>query len=135
MKKRILIVDDDSDSKLLKHALAEYEVRVESDSSTALGVALEFRPDVILLDLVMPEVHGSVLAENIRREEKLRRVPIILVSALVHSRMNDGRVVQVGDYPALGKPFSVDELKHCIAQQISGKRPILPFSPGTLAGS
>jgi len=135
MKKRILIVDDDSDSKLLKHALAEYEVRVETASTTALDVAIEFRPDLILLDLVMPEVHGSVLAENIRREKRLRRVPIILVSALVHSKKNDGRVVQVGDYPALGKPFSVDELKHCIAQQLSGKGPAQPFSPGTLAGS
>jgi two-component system response regulator RpaA len=135
MKKRILIVDDESDSKLLKHALAEYEVRVETDPTTALAVAIEYRPDLILLDLVMPEVHGSVLAEHIRREERLRRVPIVLVSALVHSKKNDGRVVQIGDYPALGKPFSVDELKRCIAQQLSGKRPAQPFSPGTLAGS
>jgi DNA-binding response OmpR family regulator len=115
--------------------LAEYEVWVETDSAAALSVAIEFQPDLILLDLVMPEVLGSVLAENIRREESLRRVPIVLVSALVHSKRNDGRVVQVGDYPALGKPFSVDELKHCVAQQLAGKRPILPFSPGTLAGS
>jgi len=135
MKKRILIVDDEGDSKLLKHALAEYEVRVETDSTAALGVAIEFQPDLILMDLVMPEVHGSVLAENIRCEERLRRVPIVLVSALVHSKRNDGRVVQMGDYPALGKPFSVDELKNCIVQQLSGKRPILPLSPGTLAGS
>jgi two-component system response regulator RpaA len=135
MKKRILIVDDESDTKLLKLALAEYEVRVETDSSSALAVAIEYRPDLILLDLVMPEVHGSVLAENIRREERLRRVPIVLVSALVHSKKDDGRAVQIGDYPALGKPFSVDELKRCIAQQLSGKRPIQPLSPGTLAGS
>jgi two-component system response regulator RpaA len=135
MKKRILIVDDEGDSKLLQHALAEYEVRVETESTSALGVAIEFRPDLILLDLVMPEVHGSVLAENIRREERLGSVPFVLVWALFHSKKNDGRVVQVGDYPALGKPFSVDELKLCIKQQLSGKRPVLPFSPGTLAGS
>jgi len=135
MKNRILIVDDECDSKMLKYALAEYEVRVETDSTKALAAAIDFRPDLILLDLVMPEVHGSVLAEDIRREEKLRRVPIVLVSALVHSKQNDGRVVQVGDFPALGKPFSVDDLKHCIAQQLSGKRPVLPLSPGTLAGS
>ena len=135
MKKRILIIDDESDTKLLKHALADYEVQVETDATTALAVAIEFRPDLILLDLVMPEVHGSVLAENIRNEERLRRVPIVLVSALVHSKKNDGGVVQVGDYPALGKPFSLSELKHCIAQQLSGKRPAQPFSPGTLAGS
>jgi DNA-binding response OmpR family regulator len=135
MKKRILIVDDESDSKLLKHVLAEYEVHLETDATKAIGVALEFKPDLILLDLVMPGVHGSVLAEHMRREEELRRVPIVVVSALVHSRSNDGRVVQMGDYPALGKPFSVEELKRCIAQQLSGKRPSQPFSPGTLAGS
>jgi DNA-binding response OmpR family regulator len=135
MKKRILIVDDESGTDLLKHVLAEYEVRVENDAASALAVAIEYRPDLILLDLVMPEVHGSVLAEHIRREEELRRVPIVLVSALVHSKRNDGRVVQIGDYPALGKPFSVDELKRCIAQQLSGKRPAQPFAPGTLAGS
>ena len=135
MKNRILIVDDECDSKMLKYALAEYEVRVETDSTKALAAAIDFRPDLILLDLVMPEVHGSVLAEHIRREEKLRRVPIVLVSALVHSKKNDGRVVQIGDFPALGKPFSVDELKRCIAQQLSGKRPAQPFAPGTLAGS
>jgi DNA-binding response OmpR family regulator len=135
MKKRILIVDDESDCNLMKHALAEYEVRVESESATALAAAIEFRPDVILLDLVMPDMHGSVLAENMRREESLRRVPIVIVSALVHSKRNDGRAVQVGEYPALGKPFSVDELKRCIAQQLSGNRPARALSPGTLAGS
>jgi len=135
MKKRILIVDDQIDTKLLKHALAEYEVRVETDSTAALAVAMEFGPDLILLDLVMPELHGSVLAESFRREERLRRVPIVLVSALVHSRTNDGAPVQVGDYPALGKPFSLDELKRCITQQLSGPLFARPLLPGTLAGS
>lgn len=135
MRKRILIVDDQTDYGLLSRALPEYEVRVETNASRAVAAAMEFRPHLFLLDMVMPEMHGTVLAEEIRKEECLRKIPIVFVSALVYSKRNEDKVVQIGEYPALGKPFSVEELKRCIFQQIEGFRPAVPLSPGVLAGS
>ena len=135
MKKRILIVDDQTDYSLLIIALREYEIRVECDSTQAMAAALEFQPDLFLLDMIMPEVHGTDLAEQIRRDASFQSTPIIFVSALVHSRKNDGKPVRIGDYPALGKPFSVAELRRCIAEHLSGDSQRMPISPGILAGS
>ena len=135
MKKRILIVDDQTDYSLLMIALREYEIRVECDSTRAMATALEFQPDIFLLDMIMPEMHGTDLAEEIRRDACFQSTPIIFVSALVHSRRNDGKPVQIGDYPALGKPFSVAELRRCISEHLAGGCPGEPISPGILAGS
>ena len=135
MRKRILIVDDQTDYGLLSRALPEYEVRVESNASLAVATAKEFRPHLFLLDMVMPEMHGTVLAEQIRKEECLRKIPIVFVSAMVFSNRSEDKIVQIGGYPALGKPFSVEELKRCIFREIEGFRPTEPLSPGVLAGS
>jgi len=58
-------------------------VREENHSKRAAQAALEFRPDLIFLDLLMPEMDGTQVAEEIRRSDALRDVPIVFISALV----------------------------------------------------
>jgi putative two-component system response regulator len=119
MRKRILVVDDEpAMGRVFRCALRDYEVRVENDPRTAIEAAKEFRPDAFLLDLIMPDVPGNVLAENIMREPELRTVPIIFISAMVHTRDQSEDPVWIGPFPAFGKPFSVHALKRCIAEQI-----------------
>jgi CheY-like chemotaxis protein len=119
MRKRILVVDDEPGmAHVFGRALSDYEIRAESDPKAAIKTAKEFRPDVLLLDLIMPDIPGNVLAEKIRGEPELRKVPIIFISAAVHTRNQEEEPVWIGPYPAFGKPFSIRALRRCIAEQI-----------------
>jgi len=119
MRKRILVVDDEpSMGHVFRCALREYEVRVENDPKAAIDAAKEFRPDVLLLDLIMPDIPGNVLAQNIMREPQLREVPIIFISAVVHTGEQVEEPVWIGSFPAFGKPFCIHALRRCIARQI-----------------
>lgn len=137
-KKRILVVDDQTDFALLRRAMPEYEVQTESDPHKALAVAKRTPPDLMLLDLVMPEIHGLALARAFRRDRGLKHVPIIFVSALVHSIGEDEGPVLIGEYPAFGKPFRIEALKQCIAQQLEGDASAISglrrVKIGTIAG-
>lgn len=123
MKKRILIVDDQLEfTGILQRAMREYEFRVESDAKLALDAARQFRPDLFLLDLVMPKMTGTELAEHISHDRQLAHTPIIYLSALVHTKEESDEPVWNDDRPAFGKPFSIERLKRCIDEQISGRK-------------
>ena len=69
MKNKILIVDDDEDIlDLLKYNLQKegYQVKTITDSTTAMNVALRFGPDLIILDLMMPETNGIEVCKRLR---------------------------------------------------------------------
>ena len=109
MTHRILVVDDEpSVSDLLAYNLrkAHYEVSLAADGKTALRLASEFRPDLILLDLMIPEVDGLDVCRELR---KTSAVPIIMITA--RGEETD-RVVglELGADDYVVKPFSVREL-------------------------
>ncbi len=121
-KKRILVVDDQSDfAPLLQRAMPEYEMRAEEDCATALQIAARWRPDLVLLDLIMPDMHGIDLAAKIAADDRLRGIPIVFLSALVQSKDDDGEPVLIGGYPAFGKPFQIEALRRHIALQLSSR--------------
>src|SRR5689334_15994862 len=84
-KKRILVVDDEpSITRLLKLNLEQtndYVVRAEIDSERAIAAAEEFQPDLILLDVMMPGLDGGELASRFQANPKLKRVPIVFLTA------------------------------------------------------
>src|SRR5437763_16214623 len=86
-KRRILIVDDDANSthlvKILLERSGPYLVREENDASKADQAARDFKPDVILLDIVMPKIDGGELATQIEGDRELHDTPIIFAPALV----------------------------------------------------
>ena len=115
---RILIVDDDvPTTALLEKILSAegYKPISINDSSIAIQAARSVKPDLFLLDLMMPEPDGFKLCRMIRAEEKFFLTPIIIVTALDDS---DSRVVAFGaganDY--ITKPFNINEL----VQKIKG---------------
>ncbi|MFT5122304.1 MAG: CheY-like chemotaxis protein [Kiritimatiellia bacterium] len=87
MPAKILIVDDEESlTKLLKLSVegeGDFEVRVETDPLLALQAALDFQPDLIVLDITMPRKNGVTLAEDMREEESLKDTPLIFLSASV----------------------------------------------------
>jgi CheY-like chemotaxis protein len=111
-KKRVLLVDDEkSFTNLLKLNLedtGQYEVRVENWAEDALGAAKEFKPDIILLDLIMPRLPGGNVAAQIKEDPALKETPIVFLTAAVRKHQieeNDGIIC---DHPCLAKPATVE---------------------------
>ena len=122
MKKRILIIDDDKGlTEMVKRnleAFGSYEVCVENASTKAIGTARGFRPDVILLDQVMPEMDGGDVASALREDPVLRAVPIIVVTALLSNKeAGPGGTVRGGQL-MLAKPVKLADLINCIEKQL-----------------
>ncbi len=118
-KKRIFIVDDESGfTRLLKLTLEKsgsYEVIEENDGTKAWLKAREFKPDIIFLDIVMPKIDGGDVAQQIRSDPMLAKVPIIFLTAIV-SRSETKQ--DIGGFPFLSKPVSLDAITRCIAEHL-----------------
>jgi CheY-like chemotaxis protein len=117
-KKRILVVDDEQGfTHLLKLVLPIYDVREENNPTRVIEVAREFKPDLILLDIIMPEMDGGTLAAKIREEPLLRFVPIVFLTAIVSSKEAEHRKT-IDGHPCLAKPVTKDRLVECINQYL-----------------
>ena len=120
-KRRILIVDDDANSthlvKILLERSGPYLVLEENDAAKADQAAYNFKPDVILLDIVMPKIDGGELATQIQADRELHDTPIIFVTALVtHGEAKSGLHIQ--GHPLVAKPISIPELIDAIEKHL-----------------
>jgi CheY-like chemotaxis protein len=122
IKKRILVVDDEPKiTRWLRINLeqtGEYDVREENQGSNAVTAALEFRPDLILLDVLMPGVDGGELASQFQASPKFRNVPIIFLTAAVTRQEVNSHGGYVGGLPFLAKPVDFPELIGCLHTQL-----------------
>ena len=109
---KILVIDDDiAINELIKInlELQGYEVKQAFNGTEGFALAKQEAPELIVLDVMMPEVDGYTVAQRIRQCEEIADTPIIMLTAL--SQLNDkvnGFNIGVDDY--LTKPFEVDEL-------------------------
>src|SRR5437868_9774237 len=117
-KKRILIVDDEPTfTKMVKLNLeqtGDFEVREEHRATAALATAREFKPDLVILDVIMPSMDGGDLASLIKNDRLLKGTPIVFLTATVSKReAGDGGLNSGGDL-FLAKPVSLENLIHCL---------------------
>ena len=110
---KIMVVDDDKEfTTLYKEYLTMvgFETVSENQSSKAMDLANAVKPDLFILDLMMPEPDGFKLCRMLRTNMNFVRTPIIIVTAL---NDEDSKLVALGaganDY--LTKPFHIDQLK------------------------
>ena len=124
-KKRILVVDDEASfTRLLKLNLeqtGEYDVHVEITSTEAPAAARRFKPDLILLDVMMPEMDGGTLAARLRENPALAGVPIIFLTAAVKKEEVSDRGGTIGGFPFIAKPVDLDELLDYLRQWVGGE--------------
>lgn len=109
MKLRVLVVEDDRDIRSLVQStlgVEGYEVRTAVSVSEALAMVQHAMPDVVLLDLGLPDGDGLELVQNIRRQHTL---PILIISAR-HQETEKVKLLDAGADDYLTKPFSVGEL-------------------------
>jgi CheY-like chemotaxis protein len=121
-KKRLLLVDDEEGfTRLLKLNLEQtdaYEVRVENQGAKAVAAAREFAPDLILLDVVLPDVDGGQIAEQLREDPALKKIPIVYLTAIVSQREVDEKSGLIGGRVFVAKPVSKEALIKVIEKQL-----------------
>ena len=119
--RRVLIVDNDRDSthlvKVLLEKTGRYLVFEENNSTRAHQTARNFRPNVVLLDVVMPERDGGEIAAQIRADPELQNTPIIFLTALV-TRAEAKTGLHIDGHPFLAKPISIPEVIEAIEQNL-----------------
>jgi CheY-like chemotaxis protein len=121
----VLVVDDDYD---IREAMSDVLVAEGYSVVTAAdgGEALErlrngVRPDVVLLDLMMPRVSGLEVIDALRKDESLCEIPVVVCSANRGYGPDD-----LGVHDVLRKPVSVEELLEAVARAIRPRRPLPP---------
>ena len=112
-KPRILIVDNNRDFTYAAKAGLErsgrYSVWEENEPARAHQTAQRVKPDLILLDIAMPEIDGGEVAARIQSDPALHRTPIVFLTALV-TKAEARAGLEIEGHPFLAKPISIPEL-------------------------
>jgi DNA-binding response OmpR family regulator len=122
---KVLVVEDDRFLVSAYRAKLEksgYEVQIASDGDEALAVLKTFTPDIMLLDLVMPRRDGFSTLEEIKKDEKLAKIPVIVTSNLGQKEdIDKAMALGANDY-IIKSDLSIEELVGKI-QKVSGAKP------------
>ena len=121
-KPRILFVDDADEAEhpyqfYLEHAIPCEVVRA-SNGHQALLSARRTAPDIVLLDLMMPEMDGFETCRRLREDLNLIRVPIIILTKKIGGGPDEKRAFDVGADLYLHKPIPLDELRRYVLQRL-----------------
>ena len=117
-RQRILVVDDDADLTMVVRMIlldcGRYDVRVVNHPEVALPAVQQFRPHLVLLDVMMPTLDGGQVAAAIRADTTAHTTPIVFLTAAVTGE-EAGRGPIGGD-TYLEKPVSRERLLECVAR-------------------
>ncbi len=119
--RNILVVDDTPDNlRILSASLTErgYQVRCVKNGAMALLTAKKEPPDLILLDIKMPEMDGYQVCEKLKTDEHTREIPVIFLSAL-DDVFDKVKAFQVGGVDYITKPFQIEEIVVRIQHQLA----------------
>jgi CheY-like chemotaxis protein len=126
---KILLVDDDPDfveaTKIVLESVP-YEVAVAYDGDEALRRVKDVDPDLIILDIIMPEQHGFKVCEALKSDPELSEIPVIMLTSLSQRMgetafsLSDGMMLEADDY--VDKPVTPGELLRRV-QKLLGQGP------------
>ena len=113
-KRRILLVDDEASFAGVLKAYLErtgrFEVAMAHNGTDGLQAAKTTAPELILLDVIMPDISGSEVAERLKADELTRRIPVIFLTAVVSRDEAKSRAGMIGGQLFLAKPVSAKEV-------------------------
>ncbi|MEI7528083.1 MAG: response regulator [Elusimicrobiota bacterium] len=111
MAKKILIVDDEPDLlTLVSYGLDKKGCKVfcSRDGREALAMTAQHMPDLVILDVNLPVINGDEVAWMLKKDEKLKHIPVILISSVAESLSEKAEASGADAY--LTKPFELEEL-------------------------
>ena len=114
-KKKILLVDDEEDfSFFVKGNLentGEFDVLVTTSGKEGIKLAREKKPDLIFLDINMPEMSGDEVAQILSSRPETKEIPVVFLTALVtKDEVGDESMASLGKYNYIAKPITTKEL-------------------------
>ncbi len=116
--KKIVIVDDETDfCSSMKESLeltGDFEVETCSDGQAAVPLIQRFQPNLILLDIRMPGLTGDEIAEQLKKQEATRNIPVVFLTALVTDEEMEERGNVIGGHYFVAKPVRSEELLRLI---------------------
>ena len=121
MAKKILVVEDNELNMKLFHDLLEsqgYDILQTQEGMSALRIAREEVPDLILMDIQLPEVSGMEVAKWIKEDEKIRHIPIIAVTAFA-MKGDEEKIREGGREAYIAKPISVNDFLSTVKKFLS----------------
>ena len=119
-KKKALIVDDETNVRRLLHTILSktFEVFEAEDGRQAIEMANTQKPDVVLMDMMMPKMDGLTACHMIKNDPATKSIPVIMVTA-IGFELNIKLSQQMGASGYITKPFSSEELLDKIAQVLA----------------
>ena len=126
MAKTIMVVDDEQHVVEVVRAMLirkGYEVIVASNGREALETLEDARPDLILLDIVMPEMDGATLAEELRKRPETAAIPIVFLTGLLDGKRDSSGDATITGQHMLAKPFGADELFEVLERSVPDDDP------------
>ena len=124
MKKKILVVDDEAAlTRMIKLNLertGKYEVRTENLGVKAVAAAKVFQPDLIFLDVMMPDMSGDEIAQELRQDEALNKIKLVFLTAIVMKKDTEAMGTNIGGNEFLAKPVTTEDLLETIDRILGG---------------
>ncbi len=117
MKKILIIDDEESFNFFVKKNLesaGEFKVITCSDSGKGFELACEEQPNLILLDILMPNVSGTQLAEDLKADERTASIPIVFLTAVITQKETDESGNLIGGRYFVAKPVRIGEIVNMI---------------------
>ena len=117
--KTILICEDEEALReLVRVSLGDgYRYAEASDGVESIELALELRPDLVVLDLMLPRKSGIEVLADLRRDRRLRDTPVVVITAWTHAQQ---AALAAGADRFVAKPFDPDELKSVVRDVLRG---------------
>lgn len=118
----MLVVDDDDDMRGLMVLLLgdRYDVAAARDGEEGLAMARSLRPDLIVLDLLMPRMHGFEVVRRIRGDDELKAVKVLIASSKSYAHDVSTAVAETGADAYIVKPFDLEEFKVRVDAMLGG---------------
>lgn len=120
MKKKILIVEDNElNMKLFDDLLGAhgYDTIKTRDGTKVLGLAREQKPDLIIMDIQLPEVSGLEVTQMLKKEEDLKKIPVIAVTAFA-MKGDEEKIRQGGCEDYVSKPIAITEFMKVVQRYV-----------------
>lgn len=121
-RKKILVVDDEATlTRMIKRnleATGKYEVLEENSGARAIEAARGFGPDLIVLDVMMPDADGGEVAFRLGEDSLLRDVPVVFLTAIVKEQETGAEGKVIAGKTFLSKPVKFSELQACIDKHL-----------------
>ncbi len=126
-KKKLLIVDDEQDLvELIADAFqrdGRFEIRTANNGFDAGMQVKEFRPDIVILDVMLPDINGKEVCQRVRSDKTLDSVKIICISGMVEpDKVNE--LMEAGADGFVQKPFTVESLVERVCELLDIEKPV-----------